>query len=261
MGRFNVALDELVVFGAAAPGMTVTHVELVIEQLFVVGADIKRHGDGAPGIDAATCGVERQLPDRDLDAAHAPVPDAQDPLGVGAEDQVDVVGTQPERLEGFGDLVRAVDGQIQSPLPAVLAGEPLDRFTDRRGVHHRHQLWQMLRQHLEIEDFMAVVQLIKMQIAGQIRWHALQLPPDSLCLLFQGEYARREPARQPQPATLLMSEPDPAIETRRGQCIRGLRHAALHNITLFRQRSSGTLPYKSFATPARSAVRLRRFRH
>ena len=41
--------------------------------------------------------VDGQLADRDLDAAHPPVADAKDLLGVGAHDQVDVIGAQVER--------------------------------------------------------------------------------------------------------------------------------------------------------------------
>ena len=154
----------------------------------------KGHRDGAPGIDATAGGEQRQLADRDLDAAHAPVADAQDRLGVGAHDQIDIVGTQPQRLEGLGDLVGPVDGQIQSALAAVLAGELLDRFPHRRGVDHRHQLGEMLGEHLEIQHLMAVMQLIQKQVAPQICWDALQLPPHPRCLLVQSKHPRGEPA-------------------------------------------------------------------
>jgi hypothetical protein len=119
------------------------------------------------------------------------------PLSVGAHDQIDIVGAQPQRLEGLGDLVGGVDGQIQSALAAVLAGELLDRFPDRRGVGHRHQLGQMLGEHLEIQHLMAVMQLIQKQAAPQICWDALQLLPHPRCLLVQSEHPRGEPAGQP----------------------------------------------------------------
>ena len=161
VGSLDVVLDERVVFGAAPAGVAVADVERVVEQLFVVGADIEGHRDGAPGIDATAGGVERKFPDRDLDAADAPITDAQDRLGVGAHDQIDIIRAQPQRLEGFGDLVVTIDGQIQPTLAAVLAGESLDRLAHRRGVHHRHQLGQMLREHLEVQHLVAVVQLIE----------------------------------------------------------------------------------------------------
>src|SRR6476659_7438552 len=80
------------------------------------------------------------------------------------------------------------------------------------GVHHRHQLAQLLGQHLEVQDLVAVVQLIERHIAGQIRWHALQLSPYPFGLLIQGQHSWREPAGQAQLGALLVSEPDSTIE-------------------------------------------------
>ena len=39
--------------------------------------------------------VDSQLPDGDLDSAHAPVADAEDALGIGRDDEVDVLGPIP----------------------------------------------------------------------------------------------------------------------------------------------------------------------
>ena len=101
-----------------------------------------------------------------MDATHTPVTDTQDGFGVGTHDQVDVVGPQPERLEGLGDLVGFVDAQKQSPLPAVFIGEALNGLTDGGRVHHRHQLGQMVFQHLVVQQFVTVVQLLEKQITA-----------------------------------------------------------------------------------------------
>jgi hypothetical protein len=99
------------------------------------------------------------------------------------------MGAQFQRFEGFGDLVGVIDGQIQAPLSAVLLGEALDRLANGGGVHHRHQLGQMLGQYLEIQDLVAGVELIEKHIVGQIRWRALQLSPHPCGLLLQGQHA------------------------------------------------------------------------
>ena len=53
----------------------------------------------------------RHLADRDLDAADALVADAQDALGVGDDEQVDVVGSQPVVEQRLLDVLGPVDGQ------------------------------------------------------------------------------------------------------------------------------------------------------
>jgi hypothetical protein len=83
----------------------------------------------------------------------------KDCLGVGAHDEINIVGAKAKRLKGFGDLAGTVDRQIQPALSAVFVREVLDRLTHRGRVHHRHQLGQMLRQQFEIQDL--VVQLIE----------------------------------------------------------------------------------------------------
>ena len=77
MRGLDILLDELVVFGAAAAGVAVAYIERVLEQLLVIGADVQRHRNGAARVDAAAGGVQSQLADRDLNAAHPPVADAQ----------------------------------------------------------------------------------------------------------------------------------------------------------------------------------------
>ena len=106
-GRRDVGLDEGVVALAAHPRVPVADVERVVEQLLVVGADVERDGDDPGRVDAGGGGVDGQLADGDAGAAaHPPVADAQDLLGVGGDDQVDVVGPEPKFREGPLDAVR-----------------------------------------------------------------------------------------------------------------------------------------------------------
>jgi hypothetical protein len=138
MRTVHILFDKRVVCGAALAGTAVTHIERVLQQLLVVGPDIQRHRDRAARIDTGSSGMQRQLANRDLDAAHHPVAHAQNRFGVGAYDQVDIVGAQAQRLEGFGNAIGAINGQIQSTLCTVLVGETLDRFAHRGRVHDRH---------------------------------------------------------------------------------------------------------------------------
>jgi hypothetical protein len=138
------------------------------------------------------------------------------------------MGAQFQRFEGFGDLVGVIDGQIQAPLSAVLLGEALDRLANSGGVDHRHQLGQMLGQHLEIQDLVVGAELIEKNVAGQIRWHALQLSSNPCGLLLQGQHARGEPASQTQLPSLLVRKPDSTVDTWRSERRWDLWCAACH---------------------------------
>ena len=59
-------------------------------------------------MDAGGGGVDRELADGDLDAADALVADAEDALGVGGHQQVDVLGAQAGVPQCGLDLVRVV---------------------------------------------------------------------------------------------------------------------------------------------------------
>ena len=196
MRGLDVGLNERVVVGATVSGVAVTQIEGIIQEGLVVGPDIQRYRDGAAGVDTGAGGIDGQLADRDLDAADTPVADAQDLLGVAAHDEVDVVGPQTERLEGFGDLVGTVDRQIHATLAAVFIGILLDGGPDGWVVDDRQQFAQVLGEHLEIQHLVAVVHLFEQQITSQIGRQALQLLPQPLCLVFEREDRRGKPACQ-----------------------------------------------------------------
>ena len=90
--------DEAVVGSAADPGVPVAQVQRVVQQPLVVGAHVQGHRDHPARVDPGRSGIDRQLAHRDRDAAHAPVADAENLLGVGAHDQVHVAGSQAQVL-------------------------------------------------------------------------------------------------------------------------------------------------------------------
>jgi hypothetical protein len=94
--------------------------------------------------------------------------DAQDRLGVGSHDQIDIVGAQAEGLEGVGiSSGRSID-RYSPRCPPVFVRKALDRLTDRRCVHHRHQFGQVLCQYLEVQHLVAMVKLIEQEVTAQI---------------------------------------------------------------------------------------------
>jgi hypothetical protein len=111
-GDGHVPVDELVVAVSAHPGMPVPQVGRVVQQRRVVRPAVEAHGDDPRGVDAGSCRVDGELPDGDVDAVDAPVADAEDLLGVGADDQVDVVGAVPEGPERGFDVLDPVDREV-----------------------------------------------------------------------------------------------------------------------------------------------------
>ena len=71
-------------------------------------------------VDAGGGGVDGELADGDLDAADALVADAEDALGVGRHQQVDVVGAQAGVAQRGLDLLGVVDRQVDPARAAEL---------------------------------------------------------------------------------------------------------------------------------------------
>lgn len=106
--------------------MAEAEIELVVEQLLVVGAAVQHDGHGAVGVQAATqrhqhqlskpvsqthvhrMGRKTDLGRGNADAAHALVTDAKDLLRVRNDDVVDLVRAAPFRQTGL-DQRRLVD--------------------------------------------------------------------------------------------------------------------------------------------------------
>ena len=194
--------------------MPVAQVQRVVQQSLVVGADIQGHRDDPARVDARRGSVDGQLADRDLDAPHAPVTDAEDLLGIAAHDQVDVVRPELQRGERVLDVVRLVDRQEDAPGAPVFVGVPLDRVADRRVVDNWQQLRQMLGQHPVVQGLVAVVQLFQVDILGQVTGLPLQLLVDAQRLLLQRQHRRRQPPGQPEGRPLGAAEGRSAIADR-----------------------------------------------
>jgi hypothetical protein len=196
----DVGVDELVVALVAHAGVPQAQVHLVVKQRQVVRADVQHDRDHPPRVDARGRDVDRQLPDRDLDAAHTLVTDAQDALGVGGHDEVHVLGAKPVVDQGLLDVLRPVDREEHAPGTAVLVAEPLDRLPDGGGVDDRQHFVDVVGQQPVEQDLVAVAQVGQVDVLGQGVGLALVLPVDAAQLALQG----RDPGRQqPHQAKLL----------------------------------------------------------
>jgi hypothetical protein len=185
-GRLEVKGNGVVVTLAGHPSVAVAEVCRAVEQLLVVGADVEVDGDDPVGVDASPRRVDGELAERDVGAVDTPVADSQDLLCVGHHDQIDIVGTQTERLERRLDILGPVDRQIHRPRVAVVGGPLLDRVAHGGVIDDRQQLVEMVTQQLEIQDLVAVVDLVEIDVLLQIGGLLLQLRIRTSSLLIEG---------------------------------------------------------------------------
>ena len=89
--RLDEGFDEFVIFFAAHPLMMPADIEGIAQAIFVIGPDIEKDGQGGGGVQASTCGVEREFADGNAHAAGALVAEAQNTLAVAHHDGFDVI--------------------------------------------------------------------------------------------------------------------------------------------------------------------------
>lgn len=113
---------------------------------------------------------------------------AGDIARVAAHDDVHIIGAEAETGEGFFDIVRPVDRQIDPAGPAVLVRVLFDRLAGRGVTDDRQQFVQVIRQHLEEERLITIMELPEIEAPGQVVRQRPQLGPGSFCLPAQGQY-------------------------------------------------------------------------
>ena len=164
----DVGVDQVVVALVADPGVPLAQVHLVVEQPEVVGAHVQHHRQHPAGVDAGGRGVDGELADGDLDAADALVADAEDALGVGGDQQVDVVGAETGVPQRGLDLLGVVDRQVHAAGAAELVAEPLDRQPDGGGVDDGQHLGDVLGQQPVEQHLVAVPQVRQVHPLAQV---------------------------------------------------------------------------------------------
>jgi hypothetical protein len=167
-GGADIGVDQLVIPFTPDPRVPAAQVHVLGQQVRVVGPGVQHDRDDPAGMQAGRRGVDGQFPVRDRDAAHPPVADAQDALGVGGDDQVHLVGPKTVVAEGRLDLVGVIDRQVHPARTAEVQAVPLDHGPHRRGVHDRQHLVDVLGQQPVEQHLVAVPHLAEMQALGQV---------------------------------------------------------------------------------------------
>jgi hypothetical protein len=135
-------VDEIVVAGAGQSMMPPAKVHGVGQEPGVVGADVQKDRQSARRIDTTQRRVQRQLADRDAHATDALVTQAQNPLPVGDDDDVNL--PPGPVTQDLPDAVTIGIGDEKATRTAVDLAEALAGQPDRRGVEDRQHLLDVI---------------------------------------------------------------------------------------------------------------------
>ena len=211
----DVGVDEGVVALSADAGVPVPDVHRIVQQTLPVGADIEHHRNHARRVDAARRRVDRQLADRHLNAAHAPIADSQDLLGVGRQDQVDIAGAGAEVGKRLLDRFGMIDREIHAARTPALMVILLHRHADRQIVDDGDHFAQVLGEQPVEQHLVAVVQGGQVDVLAQRVRQPLVLDVGALDLSLQRADVRRKQAGEAQRLSFLRREGRALVQQRR----------------------------------------------
>ena len=136
-GCLDIGIDEGIVALSPHPGVTIAQVERVIEQAFPIGTDIEHHRDHAGRINARRRRVNGQLANRDLDAPHTPVANAQDFLRIGGDNQVNLIGPGTDIAKRRLDVFWVIDREVDPTWTPIFVAVLLNGQSDGGIIDHR----------------------------------------------------------------------------------------------------------------------------
>lgn len=103
--------------------------------------------------------------------AHPCMPVAQDLLGVGDHEQVDVIGSQTQALQGGTHILDAVHRQVDGARAAVLPAPELDGLAHGGVVDDGQQLGEVAGQDPVVEGLVAIVELVEEDVLVHVLVH------------------------------------------------------------------------------------------
>ena len=196
-------VDEVVIGRAGQPLLAEADVIGILQERFVVGADVQHHRQAEFRVHAGAGRIKRQLADRNAHAVGAEIAEAEDALAVGDDDQLRRIGPVAQH-RGDAAAVVGADEQAARALEDVaelLAGEP-----DGRRVDERLDLVDVVGHDAEEQRLVAVVQSVERDVFFQIVGQFAQIGQHALGLRLHRQHMRRQKSAQPERVALLVGE-------------------------------------------------------
>ncbi len=213
--RGHELLDERVVLRAPGPLLPEPDVDRPVEQFLVVGADVDGDRQRVGRVDAGARRVERELAHRDAHAQRAEVPEPEDALAVGDDDQANTL--ERPVAQHLGDAALVAQREEQA------ARTPEDGAVLEAGLAHRRRVDQ--RDHLldVVHDEAVEQDLVPVLEVGQVDvlLERVRLAPyrgqTPGRLLLEREHPRRQQAAQSERVALAFGEGGALVEQGIGQ--------------------------------------------
>ena len=210
--RVDERLEDLVVRPASQPRRSVAEIEWVLQQLSTVRPHIERYRQRPGRIDAGRGGIESELADGDRHPAGTEVPEAQDPLVVGHDDQPDLgIRGSPQDVVDAPEVVRRDPDTPRSPEDVA---EVLTGTADGRRVDDGQEFFEVLRQDPVEERLVPILEGCQADVALEVVGLAadvLELEGD---LLLDRVDTRRQEAAEAEHIALLVTEGGALVEER-----------------------------------------------
>ena len=146
--------------------MTPAEVFRIVEPFGIVRSDIQDDRQRSCRMDAADQCVQRELPDRNAEAARALIADAQNALAVGYDDDVDVLIRAISQQRGDGVAERI--GNKQSARPPIDVAELLTCQRNRWRVDNRRHFRNVVEKKPVKEDLVCVLQSPQVDMPLQV---------------------------------------------------------------------------------------------
>mmetsp|Transcript_12406 Transcript_12406/g.35880 ORF Transcript_12406/g.35880 Transcript_12406/m.35880 type:complete len:314 (+) Transcript_12406:992-1933(+) len=166
------ALDELVdkgiVLWASQSLLSQADVELVLQELVIVGAHVDVHGQAPSGVHPSAGRVERQLANGNAHAIRSQVAEAEDTFAIRDDNGLHLAMLGSISSEDLRDSPLIVDGQVQTPGSSqVKFGPCLAGCTDGWCVHVGHALSCVLGQESKEEALVDVLNALQVAVLVQ----------------------------------------------------------------------------------------------
>jgi len=136
--------------------MRIPEIERIVDERLIRGADVEHHRHALFRGNAGQRSVEIEFSDWDPHPVGAQVPEAQDSLPVGDDDDPNVrVG--PVREHGL-DLPSILGRDVKTARLPKNVGELFARLADRWGVDQRHEFLHVVDERAVKQPLVAVVE-------------------------------------------------------------------------------------------------------
>src|SRR5690606_137332 len=142
LNRLNHRLDKGIVFIAADSRFTPSHIDRVIQQLLIIGTDIKSNRQDIGWADPATCSVECKFSNGNPHTTNALISKTQNALTICDHNDFHVLLV--DIVNNLVDLITVRIGNKNPTMTAIDIRKALTCLTHSPRINNRHHLAEVI---------------------------------------------------------------------------------------------------------------------